>query len=66
MSCKSLAGIGGGVELVIVLLVALLGGNPSELLSSLNSTDSGNGSIYVEDGRCFRRSILLSGDTKLY
>ena len=40
MSGKGMAGIGGGVGLVIVLIVTLLGGNPSELLGSLNSTDS--------------------------
>ncbi|MFF5396753.1 neutral zinc metallopeptidase [Peribacillus butanolivorans] len=40
MSGKGVAGIGGGVGLVIVLIVALLGGNPSELLGSLNSTDT--------------------------
>ncbi|TKH04702.1 metalloprotease [Peribacillus simplex] len=48
MSGKGMAGIGGGVGLVIVLIVMLLGGNPSELLGSLNSTESNNGSTYVE------------------
>ncbi|MDM5221806.1 neutral zinc metallopeptidase [Peribacillus sp. NJ11] len=48
MSGKGMAGIGGGVGLVIILIVTLLGGNPSELLGSLNSTDSDNGSTYVE------------------
>ncbi|MEY9868525.1 neutral zinc metallopeptidase [Peribacillus sp. RS7] len=48
MSGKGMAGIGGGVGLVIILIVTLLGGNPSELLGSLNSTDSENGSNYVE------------------
>ncbi|MDM5359926.1 neutral zinc metallopeptidase [Peribacillus sp. ACCC06369] len=48
MSGKGMAGIGGGVGLVIILIVTLLGGNPSELLGSLNSTDSDNGSNYVE------------------
>ncbi|CAK6476390.1 hypothetical protein BFRIG_03733 [Peribacillus frigoritolerans] len=48
MSGKSMAGIGGGVGLIIVLIVTLLGGNPSELLGSLDSTESNNGSSYVE------------------
>lgn len=48
MSGKGMAGIGGGIGLVIILIVTLLGGNPSELLGSLNSTDSDNGSTYVE------------------
>lgn len=50
MNGKGVAGIGDGVGLVIVLIVAFVGGNPSELLGSLNSTDSGNGSgsTYVE------------------
>ena len=48
MSTKGMAGIGGGVGLVIVLIVTLLGGNPSELLGSLNSTESNNGGSYVE------------------
>ncbi|MGE7759063.1 KPN_02809 family neutral zinc metallopeptidase [Peribacillus sp. NPDC097895] len=48
MSGKGVAGIGGGVALVIVLIVTLLGGNPSELLGSLNSPDSGNVGSYVE------------------
>lgn len=37
MTGKGMAGIGGGVGLVIVLIVTLLGGNPSELLGSLDS-----------------------------
>jgi predicted metalloprotease len=48
MTGKSMAGIGGGVGLVIVLIVTLLGGNPSDLLGSLNSTEPNNGSSYVE------------------
>ncbi|MGG0846606.1 KPN_02809 family neutral zinc metallopeptidase [Peribacillus simplex] len=48
MSGKGMAGIGGGVGLVIILIVTLLGGNPSELLGSLNFTDTDNGSTYVE------------------
>ncbi|WP_285765523.1 neutral zinc metallopeptidase [Peribacillus sp. SI8-4] len=48
MSGKGMAGIGGGVGLIIVLILTLLGGNPSELLGGLTSDDSGSGGTYVE------------------
>ncbi|WP_100330006.1 KPN_02809 family neutral zinc metallopeptidase [Bacillus xiapuensis] len=40
MSGKGIAGIGGGIGLVIVLIYALLGGNPGELLDDTQITGS--------------------------
>ncbi|PJN87398.1 KPN_02809 family neutral zinc metallopeptidase [Bacillus sp. mrc49] len=48
MSGKGMAGIGGGVGLIIVLIVTLLGGNPSDLLGGLTSPDPESGGTYVE------------------
>ncbi|KWW15886.1 MULTISPECIES: neutral zinc metallopeptidase [Peribacillus] len=48
MSGKGMAGIGGGVGLIIVLIVTLLGGNPSDLLGGLTSPNPGSGGTYVE------------------
>lgn len=40
--------IGGGLGLVIVLIVTLLGGNPSDLLGNMQMTDSSNNTSYEE------------------
>lgn len=46
---KTIAGVGGGLGLIIVLLVTLLGGNPGELLGNLNGTDTSNSSVPYEE-----------------
>ncbi|MER2261838.1 MAG: neutral zinc metallopeptidase [Psychrobacillus sp.] len=46
---KAIAGVGGGLGLIIVLLVTLLGGNPEELLGSLGGTETPNSSIPYEE-----------------
>lgn len=48
MSGKSIAGVGGGFGIVVVLIVMLLGGNPNDLLNSLDSSDTNNTSSYEE------------------
>ena len=45
---KAIAGIGGGFGLIIILLVTLLGGNPEELLGSLNGNEGTTGSVSYE------------------
>ncbi len=47
-SGKAVAGIGGGLGLVIVLLVSLLSGNPDELLDSLSSSSPPSSVPYEE------------------
>lgn len=46
---KAIAGIGGGFGLIIVLLVTLLGGNPEELLGSLNGNEETTSSVPYEE-----------------
>lgn len=46
---KAIAGIGGGFGLIIILLVTLLGGNPEELLGSLNGNEATTGSVPYEE-----------------
>lgn len=48
MSGKGIAGIGGGLGLVIVIIVTLLGGDPGELLGNIGSTDQNNSAPYEE------------------
>ncbi|MEK3796735.1 neutral zinc metallopeptidase [Peribacillus sp. FSL H8-0477] len=48
MSGKGIAGIGGGLGLVIVIIVTLLGGDPGELLGNIGSTDQNNSAPYDE------------------
>lgn len=46
---KAIAGVGGGIGLIIVLLVTLLGGNPEELLGTLGGPDTSNSSVPYEE-----------------
>lgn len=46
---KAIAGIGGGFGLIIILLVTLLGGNPEELLGSLNGNEATTSSVPYEE-----------------
>lgn len=48
MGGKSIAGIGGGFGIVVVLIVMFLGGNPNDLLNSLGSNDTNNNGTYEE------------------
>ena len=48
MGGKSVAGIGGGFGIVVVLIVMFLGGNPSDLLNGLGSNDTTDNSSYEE------------------
>ncbi|WP_342567065.1 neutral zinc metallopeptidase [Psychrobacillus sp. FSL K6-4046] len=46
---KAIAGVGGGFGLIIILLVTLLGGNPEELLGSLNGNEATTSSVPYEE-----------------
>jgi uncharacterized protein len=48
MGGKGIAGIGGGLGLVIVIIFTLLGGNPGELLGNMQNTGSDNTAPYKE------------------
>jgi predicted metalloprotease len=42
MGGRGIAGVGGGLGLIIVLIMTLLGGNPGDLLNDLQNTGSSN------------------------
>ena len=48
MGGKSVAGIGGGFGIVVVLIVMFLGGNPSDILNGLGSNDATDNGSYEE------------------
>ncbi|PLT33603.1 neutral zinc metallopeptidase [Bacillus sp. V5-8f] len=48
MGGKGIAGIGGGLGLVIVLIYTLLGGNPGDLLGNIQNPGSNDPAPYVE------------------
>lgn len=48
MGAKGIAGVGGGFGLVLVLVFTLLGGDPSQLLGTIQGGDGGNQGAYEE------------------
>ncbi|RFU61031.1 KPN_02809 family neutral zinc metallopeptidase [Peribacillus glennii] len=48
MGGKGIAGVGGGLGLVIVLIFTLLGGNPGDLLGNMQNPGSNNPAPYEE------------------
>lgn len=45
---KAIAGVGGGLGLIIIIIVTLLGGNPDDLTGNLSTTDQSNSIPYEE------------------
>lgn len=45
---KAIAGVGGGIGLIIIIIVTLLGGNPDDLMGNLGTTDQSNSIPYEE------------------
>lgn len=45
---KAVAGVGGGIGLIIIIIVTLLGGNPDDLMGNLSTTDQSNSIPYEE------------------
>lgn len=45
---KAIAGVGGGLGLIIIIIVTLLGGNPDDLMGNLSTTDQSNSIAYEE------------------
>lgn len=45
---KAIAGVGGGLGLIIIIIVTLLGGNPDDLMGNLSTTDQSNSIPYEE------------------
>lgn len=45
---KAIAGIGGGVGLIIVIIITLLGGNPDDLIGNLGTTDQSSSAPYEQ------------------
>ena len=46
---KAIAGIGGGLGLIIVIIITLLGGNPEDLMGNLGTTDQQSSSLPYEE-----------------
>ena len=46
---KAIAGIGGGLGLIIVIIITLLGGNPEDLIGNLGTTDQQSSSVPYEE-----------------
>ncbi|VWX38376.1 KPN_02809 family neutral zinc metallopeptidase [Exiguobacterium oxidotolerans] len=51
MGGKGVAGIGGGLGIIILIVVTLMGGNPADLLGDLSGSDSGTNSSYQETAK---------------
>jgi len=47
-SGKAIAGVGGSLGLIIVLIITFLGGNPEDLIGNLGVTDQANSIPYEE------------------
>lgn len=45
---KAIAGVGGGVGLIIVIIITLLGGNPDDLIGNLGTTDQSSSAPYEQ------------------
>lgn len=45
---KAIAGVGGGIGLIIVIIITLLGGNPDDLMGNLGTTDQSSSVPYEE------------------
>ena len=45
---KAIAGVGGGIGLIIVIIITLLGGNPDDLNGNLGTTDQSSSVPYEE------------------
>jgi predicted metalloprotease len=46
---KAIAGVGGGLGLIIVIIITLLGGNPEDLMGNLGTTDQQSSSVPYEE-----------------
>jgi len=46
---KAIAGVGGGLGLIIVIIITLLGGNPEDLMGNLGTTDQQSNSVPYEE-----------------
>ena len=45
---KAIAGVGGGIGLIIVIIITLLGGNPDDLIGNLGTTDQSSSVPYEQ------------------
>lgn len=50
-SGKAIAGVGGGLGLIIVIIITLLGGNPEDIVGNLSTTDQSSTEPYVESAQ---------------
>jgi len=57
MGGKGIAGIGGGVGIILLIVITLMGGNPTELLGDLTGGDQQN--TTYEDGKTYKKPKLV-------